>query len=174
MSSDFNQFIELENGKPVIDMEEAYIMYVALTRAREKLILSPACVEAISASAATKAGRAKKQDSRGAENTVELRRSLFHRSSPESSNCLSASCPWALSWTNESSPVAVRSPLGNAWHRCVLGMRPLVGIRCTPWHRAIASVDLVVSRGSRLSCSQPGDPPRRPSPIWRSIGYSHS
>ena len=49
-SSDFNQFVELENGNPVIDMEEAYIMYVALTRAREKLILSPACVEAISAS----------------------------------------------------------------------------------------------------------------------------
>jgi superfamily I DNA/RNA helicase len=42
MSSDFNQFVELENGKPVIDMEEAYIMYVALTRAQEKLILSPA------------------------------------------------------------------------------------------------------------------------------------
>ena len=37
-------------------------MYVALTRAREKLILSPACVEAISASAATKAGRAGKRD----------------------------------------------------------------------------------------------------------------
>ena len=68
------QFVELENGKPVIDMEEAYIMYVALTRARENLILSPACVETISASAATKAGRAKKQDSRGAEGTVELRR----------------------------------------------------------------------------------------------------
>jgi ATP-dependent exoDNAse (exonuclease V) beta subunit len=143
MSSDFNQFVELENGKPVIDMEEAYIMYVALTRAREKLILSPACVEAISASAATKAGRAKKQDSRGAEDTVELHRSRFHRSSTESSNCLSASCPWALSWTNESSPVAVRSPLlGNAWRRCALGMPPLVGIRCTPWPRAIASVDL--------------------------------
>ena len=29
MSSDFNQFVELEKGKPVIDMEEAYIMYVA-------------------------------------------------------------------------------------------------------------------------------------------------
>ena len=29
-SSDFNQLVELENGKPVIDMEEAYIMYVAL------------------------------------------------------------------------------------------------------------------------------------------------
>ena len=40
MSSDFNQFVELENRKPVIDMEEAYIMPVALTRAREKLILS--------------------------------------------------------------------------------------------------------------------------------------
>src|SRR5580700_9846116 len=86
MSSDFNQFVELEKGKPVIDMEEAYITYVALTRAREKLILSPAWAEAISASAATKAGRARKQDSRGAENTVELGRSRFHRSSPESSN----------------------------------------------------------------------------------------
>jgi superfamily I DNA/RNA helicase len=86
MSSDFNQFVELEKGNPVIDMEEAYIMYVALTRAREKLILSPACVEAISASAATKAGRARKQDSRGAENTVELRRARFHRRSPERSN----------------------------------------------------------------------------------------
>ena len=31
MSSDFNEFVELEKGKPVIDMEEAYIMYVALT-----------------------------------------------------------------------------------------------------------------------------------------------
>ena len=60
MSSDFNQFVELENGKPVIDMEEAYVMYVALTRAREKLILSPACVRAISASAATKAGLGRK------------------------------------------------------------------------------------------------------------------
>src|ERR1700730_14541204 len=86
VSSDFNQFVELEKGKPVIDMEEAYITYVALTRAREKLILSHACVEAISASAATKAGRARKQDSSGAENTVELRRTRFHRRSPERSN----------------------------------------------------------------------------------------
>jgi superfamily I DNA/RNA helicase len=74
MSSDFNQFVELQKGKPVIDMEEAYIMYVALTRAREKLILSPACVEAISASAATKAGSAPTKDSRGVKNTVQLRR----------------------------------------------------------------------------------------------------
>src|ERR1700722_5139636 len=51
VSSDFNQFVELEKGNPVIDVEEAYIMYVALTRAREKLVLSPACVKAISASA---------------------------------------------------------------------------------------------------------------------------
>jgi superfamily I DNA/RNA helicase len=86
MSSDFNQFVELEKGKPVIDMEEACIMYVALTRAREKLILSPACVKAISPSAATKAGRARKQDSRDAENMVELRRARFHRRSPERSN----------------------------------------------------------------------------------------
>jgi superfamily I DNA/RNA helicase len=86
MSSDFNQFVELEKGKPVIDMEEAYIMYVALTRAREKLILSPACVEAISASAATKAGSAPTKDSRGVKNTVQLRRARFHRRSPERSN----------------------------------------------------------------------------------------
>src|SRR5216684_9303601 len=39
-------------------------------------------------------------------------------------------------------------PLGNACRRCALGMPPLVGIRCTPWPRAIGSVDLVVSRGS--------------------------
>ena len=86
MSSDFNQFVELEKGKPVIDMEEAYIMYVALTRAREKLILSPSCVKAISASAAMKAGRARKPDSCAAENTVELRRARFHPRSPERSN----------------------------------------------------------------------------------------
>ena len=43
MSSDFNQFVKLEGGKPVTDLEEAYIMYVALTRARRKLLLSPAC-----------------------------------------------------------------------------------------------------------------------------------
>ena len=67
MSSDFNQLVELENGKPVIDVEEAYIMYMPLTRARENLILSPACVETISASAATKAGRAEAMKRRWAE-----------------------------------------------------------------------------------------------------------
>ena len=86
MSSDFNQFVELEKAKPVIDMEEAYIMYVALTRAPEKLILSPACVEVISASADTKVGSAPTQDSRGAKNTGQLRRARFHRRSPERSN----------------------------------------------------------------------------------------
>ena len=86
MSSDFNQFVELEKGNPVIDMEEAYILYVALTRAREKLILSPACVEAISASADTNAGRVPTQDSRGAKNTVQLRRARFQRRSPERSS----------------------------------------------------------------------------------------
>ncbi|MDO8430920.1 MAG: 3'-5' exonuclease [Candidatus Binatus sp.] len=65
ISSDFNQFVKLENGKPTIDLEEAYVMYVALTRAREKLILSPACVKAISASAAMKAGLGRKQHSPG-------------------------------------------------------------------------------------------------------------
>jgi hypothetical protein len=86
VSSDFNQFVELEKGKPVIDMEEAYIMYVALTRAREKLILSPKCVETISASAAAKAGSAHTQDSRSVKNTVLSRRARFHRKSPEPSN----------------------------------------------------------------------------------------
>jgi ATP-dependent exoDNAse (exonuclease V) beta subunit len=86
MSSDFNQFVELEKGRPVIDMEEAYIMYVALTRAREKLILSPACAEAISASAATKGGIAHTPDSRSAKNATQLRRARFHRKSPEPSN----------------------------------------------------------------------------------------
>jgi hypothetical protein len=33
-------------------------MYLALTRAREKLLISPACVEAISASTATQGGSA--------------------------------------------------------------------------------------------------------------------
>jgi len=86
MSSDFNQFVELEKGKPIIDMEEACIMYVALTRAQEKLLLSPACLEAIAASAATKAGCVPSQDSRGAKSTVQLRRARFHRTSPERSN----------------------------------------------------------------------------------------
>jgi hypothetical protein len=86
MSSDFNQFVELENGKPVIDMEEAYIMYVALTRAREKLVLSPKCVATISASAAAKAGSAQTQDSGSVKNTVQLRKARFHRRSPERSN----------------------------------------------------------------------------------------
>ena len=86
MSSDFNQFVELDKGKPVIDMEEAYIMYVALTRAREKLVLSPKCVEAIAASAATKAERVPTQDSRAAKSAVRLRTAQFHRRSPEPSN----------------------------------------------------------------------------------------
>jgi len=85
VSSDFNQFVELEKGKPVIDMEEAYIMYVALTRAREKLILSAACVKAIIRFGGYKS-RACPQDSRGAKNTVQLRRGRSHRSSPELSN----------------------------------------------------------------------------------------
>jgi hypothetical protein len=35
MSSDFNQLVKLEGGKPVTDLEEAYIMCVAITRAHE-------------------------------------------------------------------------------------------------------------------------------------------
>jgi ATP-dependent exoDNAse (exonuclease V) beta subunit len=36
-------------------------MYVALTRARKKLLISPACEEIISASATAKAGRPRRQ-----------------------------------------------------------------------------------------------------------------
>jgi len=62
LSLDFNRFVNLEGGKPVIDLEEAYIMYVALTRARRKLLLSPSCAEIISASVAAKADRARRQE----------------------------------------------------------------------------------------------------------------
>jgi superfamily I DNA/RNA helicase len=85
MSSDFNRFVELEGGKPVIDLEEAYIMYVALTRARRKLLLSPSCAEIISASAAAKAGRARRQEPSDAESSAELHRSRLYRSSPQTS-----------------------------------------------------------------------------------------
>jgi UvrD-like helicase family protein len=79
MSPDFNQFVELEHGTPVIDLEEAYVMYVAVTRGRKKLLLSPACAEIISASAAAKAGRAR-QASNDAERPAELHGSRSHRS----------------------------------------------------------------------------------------------
>jgi len=85
MSSDFNQFVELEGDRPVIDLEEAYIMYVAVTRARKKLLLSPACAEIISASATAKAGRSRGQASSGAENPAELHRSRLYRNSPQTS-----------------------------------------------------------------------------------------
>ena len=48
VSSDFNPIVEREAGKPVVNLQEAYIMYVALTRGRRKLILAPACAEIIS------------------------------------------------------------------------------------------------------------------------------
>jgi superfamily I DNA/RNA helicase len=67
MSSDFNRFVNLENGKPVNNLEEAYIMYVALTRARNKLFITPACADIISASAATKSGRSRQQALRDTE-----------------------------------------------------------------------------------------------------------
>jgi len=67
LSSDFNRFVKLEGHKPVVDLEEAYIMYVALTRARKKLLLSTACAEIISASAAAQAGYARQQASSDAE-----------------------------------------------------------------------------------------------------------
>ena len=67
ISSDFNRFVEREGNKPVVDFQEAYIMYVALTRAREKLLLSPACAETISTSVAAKADRAGQRLSRRAD-----------------------------------------------------------------------------------------------------------
>jgi superfamily I DNA/RNA helicase len=74
LSSDFNHFGEIENRKPVIDMGEAYIMYVALTRARDKLILSPACVKAIRLRKT--GGRAGKPPHLSASMTATLRRSI--------------------------------------------------------------------------------------------------
>jgi superfamily I DNA/RNA helicase len=85
ISSDFNRFVKLDGHKPVVDLEEAYIMYVALTRARKKLLLSPACAEIISASTAAKAARTRQQASSDAENPAELHRSRLYRSSPRTS-----------------------------------------------------------------------------------------
>jgi superfamily I DNA/RNA helicase len=48
VSSDFNPIVEREAGRPIVDLQEAYIMYVALTRGRKKLIFAPACAEIIS------------------------------------------------------------------------------------------------------------------------------
>jgi superfamily I DNA/RNA helicase len=67
ISSDFNRFVEREGNKPVVDFQEAYIMYVALTRAREKLLLSPACADTISTSVAAKADRGGQRLSRDAD-----------------------------------------------------------------------------------------------------------
>jgi ATP-dependent exoDNAse (exonuclease V) beta subunit len=75
VSSDFNQFVSMEDGKPVVDLEEAYIMYVALTRARKKLLLSTACAKIFSASATAKAGRVRQQASSDAESSAESHRS---------------------------------------------------------------------------------------------------
>jgi superfamily I DNA/RNA helicase len=84
MSSDFNKFVELEGDKPVIDLEEAYIMYVAVTRARKKLVISPACAEIISACAAARTGRTGQQLASDAESSVHGSR--LHRSSPRTSS----------------------------------------------------------------------------------------
>jgi superfamily I DNA/RNA helicase len=85
MSSDLNQFVNLQGGQPVIELEEAYIMYVALTRARRKLVLSPFCAEIISASAAAKKGRTRRQKPSEAESSAELHRSRLYRNSPQTS-----------------------------------------------------------------------------------------
>jgi superfamily I DNA/RNA helicase len=83
VATDFNRFVKLEGHKPVVDLEEAYIMYVALTRARKKLLLSTACAEIISASAAAKAGRARGQKLSDDESSAELHRSRIYRNSPQ-------------------------------------------------------------------------------------------
>jgi ATP-dependent exoDNAse (exonuclease V) beta subunit len=83
MSSDFNQLVQMEHDKPVIDLEEAYIMYVAVTRARKKLLISPACAEIISASAASKARRTRQLASSDGESSAEVHRSRLHRGSPQ-------------------------------------------------------------------------------------------
>jgi superfamily I DNA/RNA helicase len=56
LSDDFNQFVEREHGKPLLNPEEAYVVYVALTRARDQLVIHPACVDAIEASEGAKVG----------------------------------------------------------------------------------------------------------------------
>jgi superfamily I DNA/RNA helicase len=75
MSSDSNQFVKLEGGKPVADPEGAYIMYVALTRARKKLFLSPA----------VKAGDNKRPASSDAETPVRARDLNRHGGSHQTS-----------------------------------------------------------------------------------------
>jgi superfamily I DNA/RNA helicase len=85
MSSDFNQFVKLEGGKSVIDLEEAYIMYVALTRAREKLLISPAAAEVISASAAVKTGHNRQRSSSDAKSPLQAHDSHLRRGSRQPS-----------------------------------------------------------------------------------------
>jgi superfamily I DNA/RNA helicase len=85
LSSDFNQFVKLEGDKPVTDLEEAYIMYVALTRARNKLLLSPASAEVISASAAAKMGHTRQRASGDAENPAQLHGLHPYRTSRQTS-----------------------------------------------------------------------------------------
>ena len=77
--------LKLEGAKPVTDLEEVYIMYVALTRARNKLLLSPASAEVISASAAAKMGRTRQRASSDAESRAQLHGSHPYRSSRQTS-----------------------------------------------------------------------------------------
>jgi superfamily I DNA/RNA helicase len=86
MSSDFNQFVKLEAGKSVTDLEEAYIMYVALTRAREKLLLSPASAEVISASADVKTGHNRQRSSSDAKSPLQPHDSHLRRGSCQTSS----------------------------------------------------------------------------------------
>ncbi len=50
VSSDFNRFIRRELGVPRRNLEEACVIYVALTRARNQLFIHPECVKELKAS----------------------------------------------------------------------------------------------------------------------------
>jgi hypothetical protein len=50
IASDFNRFIRRELGVVRRDLEEACVIYVALTRARHQLLIHPECVNELKAS----------------------------------------------------------------------------------------------------------------------------
>ena len=50
LAGDFNRFIRREHGVIRRDLEEACVIYVALTRARQQLLIHPECVKELKAS----------------------------------------------------------------------------------------------------------------------------
>jgi ATP-dependent exoDNAse (exonuclease V) beta subunit len=50
VAADFNRFIRREHGVVRRDLEEACVIYVALTRARNQLLIHPECVKELKAS----------------------------------------------------------------------------------------------------------------------------